>query len=821
MKTNNLLRAMSLLILLVSFFPVNSADALASTPPPAADLFQLPWDQGLAWMAIDGLDNGTKRPMNSSHQFTVGGAIDFAPRKDMRVGENTSNFWVTAAAAGTVVQKSFCHVKIDHQNGWTTEYQFLANVQVKQGDPVSRNQRLGVIANGTTQKFCPGSKEINIPHLHFMIRPTMRDVTLAGWKIGYLPMFNKTTFTKDGKTLGLFQPLLNTLDLQIVLRGPITWDTIYTGSVDTYRYERWSLVLNETNKFTLTATPITTGLVPLIVLLDANGNEIARGTNTLTSIQPAGSYFVQVQPEVANGFYGLLLEKEDLPVPTGPYVSTVVNPASVNVGETAVATVSLNNVPAEGYTSAEFTCTYNANVVEASNIAVANLFGDDPAIAISGPQNDSFIVAIAGSNGKKATTNGTAFTFSAKGLQNGQSAIACTARVSKGDNILTAIESLGAVLTVGTGPVPTVTPAPAESPTPTLTATEPPPPTFTSTPTVTVSPTPIPSDWLTFTNTKYGFQFRYPKEAQLLSGNTDNYARINLPFVPGTNLGTKYLEVIVAENANPCQSPLATESMLETSETVVINGITFLKETGQDGTAGHINKWTAYSTSRDNACVSLDFVLRAANPGMFATPPPLYDEALETAVYGQIVSTYAWLALIPTATPTLTATPVESPTPTPTFTSTPVGSPTATSTPIATTGTLTGKVLAGKPVTVSLLNADSSVAASGIVNADGTFGFTVPVGTYTVRATAAGFLTTQGSATLTAGNVTTMPTISLLAGDIDNNNVIDQFDALTIGMNYNMATPAAADLNNDGVINVLDLELLARNYRKTGPVAWE
>jgi hypothetical protein len=66
-----------------------------------------------------------------------------------------------------------------------------------------------------------------------------------------------------------------------------------------------------------------------------------------------------------------------------------------------------------------------------------------------------------------------------------------------------------------------------------------------------------------------------------------------------------------------------------------------------------------------------------------------------------------------------------------------------------------------------------------------------------------------------------MPTISLLAGDIDNNNVIDQLDAMTIGMNYNADTPTAADLNNDNVINVLDLELLARNYRETGPVAWE
>jgi hypothetical protein len=125
---------------------------------------------------------------------------------------------------------------------------------------------------------------------------------------------------------------------------------------------------------------------------------------------------------------------------------------------------------------------------------------------------------------------------------------------------------------------------------------------------------------------------------------------MNLPFVPGTNLSEKYLEVIVVENVNPCRSPLATSSMLATSETVVINGITFLKETGEDGTAGHINKWTAYSASRDNACVSLDFVLRAANPGVFTTPPPLYDETAEAAVFGQIVSTYAWLGLIPTAT---------------------------------------------------------------------------------------------------------------------------------------------------------------------------
>jgi hypothetical protein len=66
-----------------------------------------------------------------------------------------------------------------------------------------------------------------------------------------------------------------------------------------------------------------------------------------------------------------------------------------------------------------------------------------------------------------------------------------------------------------------------------------------------------------------------------------------------------------------------------------------------------------------------------------------------------------------------------------------------------------------------------------------------------------------------------MQNITLIAGDIDGNDVIDQLDALTIGMNYNLAAPAAADLNNDGTINVLDLEILAANYRETGPLAWQ
>jgi hypothetical protein len=134
---------------------------------------------------------------------------------------------------------------------------------------------------------------------------------------------------------------------------------------------------------------------------------------------------------------------------------------------------------------------------------------------------------------------------------------------------------------------------------------------------------------------------------------------------------------------------------------------------------------------------------------------------------------------------------------------------------------LTGQVLASKPVTIQVFDAGNQLVSTETASQDGTFGLDVPAGTYTVIASASGFLRAQASITVTDGVTTTLPDITLLAGDIDGNNVIDQFDAMTIGMSYNTASPPAADLNSDGTINVLDLELLAQNYRETGPTAWE
>ncbi len=383
------------------------------------------------------------------------------------------------------------------------------------------------------------------------------------------------------------KPELQTPDPVVVIRELTFWDATYTGYVDASRYEKWPFVFDAAYDFTITATTTSGDLVPQLVLMDGSGATLASATGTLTSNQPAGNYSVQIQPESGGGFYELMIRKVDS---QNQSVSTEVTPTSLTVGESAVVTVGLNEVPASGYASAEFTCTYDPTLVAVSNIVVTNLFGTDPATAIVDPQNGSFIVAIAGSNGQKATTSGPAFTFSVTGLLAGQATITCSARVSFGDDGL-----------------------------------------------------------------------------------------IDLPA---------------------------------SSTTLTIN-----------------------------------------------------DVVLD--------------------------------------------------------GTLAGQVLASKPVTVSLYYPDSSLATSVTANPDGTFSLTAPAGTYTVSATASGFLSAEGPAVINAGETTTMPTISLIAGDIDGNGVIDQFDALTIGMSYNTAIPAAADLNNDGTINVLDLEILAANYRETGPTAWQ
>jgi len=192
-----------------------------------------------------------------------------------------------------------------------------------------------------------------------------------------------------------------------------------------------------------------------------------------------------------------------------------------------------------------------------------------------------------------------------------------------------------------TTPTPTATQMPTQTPTPI-------PPTVTPT-----SPT---GDWLGYTNSYYGFQFLYPPRLEDHPFPDPNYARIDLSFAQGTNLREKYLEVFVTENASTCLSPFPVNP-IHPPQPITINGIPFLKQTESEAGVGHIHQWVAYSTRRDNVCVSLNFMLHWLQPGNFATPPPVFDFAYESAVFDLIVSTFTWLPSTPVPSPTATVAP--------------------------------------------------------------------------------------------------------------------------------------------------------------------
>jgi hypothetical protein len=190
-----------------------------------------------------------------------------------------------------------------------------------------------------------------------------------------------------------------------------------------------------------------------------------------------------------------------------------------------------------------------------------------------------------------------------------------------------------ATTAAATTAVPTTATTAVPSATPTVTNTTV-APSATSTPT----PTATTSTSNSYQNTKYNFKFDLPAGATI-ANQSDNAGRVDLPLVKtGTNLLSKYIQINVVEGANPCVSPAVDNPT--SSENVTINNTQFVKQTGQGAAAGNRYDWTAYSTTNNNTCISLAFILHSANPGNYATPPPVFDMPSESAVIGTTMSTY-------------------------------------------------------------------------------------------------------------------------------------------------------------------------------------
>jgi hypothetical protein len=194
----------------------------------------------------------------------------------------------------------------------------------------------------------------------------------------------------------------------------------------------------------------------------------------------------------------------------------------------------------------------------------------------------------------------------------------------------------------------------------------------------------------------------------------------------------------------------------------------------------------------------------------------------------------------PTSTPgTPTATP-ETPTATPGTPTTTPGTPTATpGTPTTTPGTPTVTPTGGPIVVIivgqAILPGQANNNWSGATvtvddtgqstETDASGHFTipdVPAGAHnSISIDAPGYLSAACNAPDLTSAETALTTVTLLSGDVNNDDLIDVGDATAVGTSFGATgSGLIADLNGDAGVDIFDIILVSINYGEKGPQDW-
>jgi len=159
-----------------------------------------------------------------------------------------------------------------------------------------------------------------------------------------------------------------------------------------------------------------------------------------------------------------------------------------------------------------------------------------------------------------------------------------------------------------------------------------------------------PEGWDTYRSDALGFGFAYPEAGTLAAGEGTALATIEFATDPATNVVREVISVSGDAGADTCASPLAEGWTAEdlSPETVVLNGVSFLRQTHSGVAAGTSTVWAAYTTERDGRCVSLGYELSTFDPAnldptRFPTPPARVDWRARVQGFEAVVATFRWL----------------------------------------------------------------------------------------------------------------------------------------------------------------------------------
>ncbi len=116
----------------------------------------------------------------------------------------------------------------------------------------------------------------------------------------------------------------------------------------------------------------------------------------------------------------------------------------------------------------------------------------------------------------------------------------------------------------------------------------------------------------------------------------------------------------------------------------------------------------------------------------------------------------------------------------------------------------------------------TDTAQSDITDAAGQFSIAEVIpGTYTaIKADAPSYLPAVCTAPAVSAPTTTLASVTLLSGDINDDDLVDIADAAAVGSSLGeIGSGLATDINRDEVVDILDIILVSINYGE-GAQTW-